>query len=124
MHKRREEITKFFELSKATWRAEDWGEMHVSYEIYEEEMDDRPFLRGLPNDQCHCPHWGYVLKGRLRMIYRDHEEEAVANEAYYLPPGHSIIVDAGTELIEFSPRAQFAAHMIAVEKHLQTSSKS
>ena len=29
--------------------------------------DFGPLLKGLPNDRCPCPHWGYVLKGRLRV---------------------------------------------------------
>lgn len=115
MHKSPEEITASFELPQATWRAEDWGDMHVSFEVYDEELDARPLLQGLPNDQCQCPHWGYVLEGRQRVFYGDEEEEIVAGQAYYLRPGHSIIVDAGTELIELSPREEFAAHMAAVE---------
>jgi hypothetical protein len=120
LHKKREEIAKYFELPEATWRAEEWGDMHVSFEVYHQPLDDRPFLQGLPGDQCHCPHWGYVLKGRVRVVYKDREEEIVSGEAYYLPAGHAIVVDAGTELIEFSPREQFAAHVAAVEKNLQT----
>lgn len=119
MHKSRLQIAKSFELPQATWRAEDWGDMHVSFEVYHQEFDDRPYLEGLPNDQCHCPHWGYVVKGRVRVLYSDREEEVVAHEAYYLAPGHAIIVDPGTELIEFSPRDQFSTHMAAVERNLQ-----
>jgi hypothetical protein len=123
LHKSRQQIAKSFELPQATWRAEDWGDMHVSFEVYHQELDDRPYLEGLPNNQCHCPHWGYVIKGRVRVLYSDREEEVLANEAYYLAPGHAIIVDAGTELIEFSPREQFNAHMAAVEKNLQERSR-
>ena len=97
--------------------------MHVSFESYHQQMDDWPFLQGLPNDQCHCPHWGYVIKGKLRLLYADRGEEILAGEAYYLAPGHSIIVEAGTELIEFSPREQFAAHMKAVQGNLEARSK-
>lgn len=118
MHKSRREIIESFELPQATWRAEDWGDMHVSFEVYHQDLDDRPLLEGLPGDQCHCPHWGYVLAGRLRAIYDDREEEITAGQAYYLAPGHAIVVEAGTELIEFSPREAFAAHMAAVEKNL------
>jgi hypothetical protein len=123
MHKKQQQIAESFTMPKATWRAEDWGDMHVSFEVYHHEMDDRPLLQGLADGRCHCPHWGYVIKGRLRALYGDHEEAASANEAYYLPPGHSIIVDAGTELIEFSPRERFAAHMKAVEDSMSARSK-
>lgn len=118
MHKQREEIAVSFELPEASWRAEDWGELHVSFETYREAFDDRPILRGLPGDHCRCPHWGYVLKGKLHVFYADHEEDVAAGNAYYLPPGHAIAVEPGTELIEFSPRDAFAAHMKAVEENL------
>jgi hypothetical protein len=36
---------------------------------------------------CECPHWGYLLKGRMRVKYADHEEVITAEEAYYLAPG-------------------------------------
>ncbi|MCW5982688.1 MAG: hypothetical protein KIT09_31660 [Bryobacteraceae bacterium] len=120
LRKKREEMTAFFELEQATWQAEDWGDMHVSFEVYRQEFDDRPFLQGLPGDHCRCPHWGYVIKGRLRVLYADHEEGIRAGEAYHLAPGHAIVVDSGTELIEFSPREAFAAHMKAVEERLRS----
>lgn len=119
MHKKRDAIAPSFDLPEASWRAEDWGDMHVSFETYHQPFDDRSYLRGLPDDQCHCPHWGYVLQGSLRVLYGDGEERIGAGEAYYLRPGHSIEVAAGTELIEFSPREQFAAHMAAVEENLR-----
>jgi hypothetical protein len=122
LHKKREEIATSFELPQATWRAEDWGDMHVSFEVYHQQFDDRPFLAGLPGSQCRCPHWGYIIRGKLRALYGDRAEEINAGEAYYLAPGHSILVDAGTELIEFSPREEFAAHMKAVEKSLDARS--
>lgn len=119
MHKSHQELLQAFDLPQASWRSEDWGEMHVSYEVYRDELDVRPHLKGLPDDQCECPHWGYVIKGRLRALYDDREEEILTGEAYYLPPGHAIIVDAGTELIEFSPRDAFDRHMAAVEANLR-----
>lgn len=122
MHKRRDEMSDTFELPQATWRSEDWGDMHVSCEVYHRDLDVRPFLEGLPDDQCQCPHWGYVAKGRFRVLYGDREEEIVAGEVYYLAPGHSLIVDAGTELVELSPRRQFAEHMAAVEENLKARS--
>ena len=29
--------------------------------------DLRPATKGLPDDLCPCPHWGYMLEGRVRM---------------------------------------------------------
>ncbi len=63
-------------------------------------------MKGLPNDMCHSPHWGYVFKGQLRFRFDDHEEVIEAGEAFYLPPGHIPIVEAGTEYVQFSPSEQ------------------
>ena len=35
--------------------------------------------------------------------YGDHEEVIEAGDAFYMPPGHIPIVDAGCELVQFSP---------------------
>lgn len=63
-------------------------------------------MKGLPNDMCHSPHWGYVFKGRLTFRFADHEEVIEAGDAFYLPPGHIPIAEAGTEYIQFSPSEQ------------------
>jgi hypothetical protein len=39
--------------------------------------------------------------------FRDHEEIIRAGDAYYVPPGHHAVYDAGTEAVEFSPNAAF-----------------
>src|SRR5205814_1940573 len=31
-----------------------------------------PLLKGLPDDSCQCPHWGYVFAGQLTVRYPDH----------------------------------------------------
>lgn len=115
MHKRGEHLADCFELPQATWRSEEWGEMHVSFETYREEYDSRPLLRGLPGDRCECPHWGVVLDGSMRVIYGEEEEVIGAGALYYLRAGHNIVVAPGTWLIELSPREAFAAHVSAVE---------
>ena len=56
---------------------------------YHHAFDLAPVLKGLPDDRCQCPHWGYVLKGRMVVTYGDREEIVNAGDAYYLPPGHS-----------------------------------
>jgi quercetin dioxygenase-like cupin family protein len=44
-----------------------------------------------------------VLKGRLTYRFADHEEVFEAGDAFYLPPGHVPLADAGSELVQFSP---------------------
>jgi hypothetical protein len=52
-----------------------------------------------------------VLKGRLRVRYKDHEETLQAGDAYYMAPGHLPIFDEDTELVEFSPRGLYQQTM-------------
>lgn len=119
MHASKAEVPEALDLPEATWRETEWGEMHVGFETYHQRLDDSPYLEGLPDGKCQCPHWGYVISGRMKVIYADREEEIGSGEAYYLPPGHSIVVEQGTELIEFSPKQRFREHMRAVEPNLQ-----
>jgi len=65
-------------------------------------------LQALPGGVCQCPHWGYVIEGRMRFVVTDHEEFYEAGDAFYQPPGHRPYADAGTELLQFSPTAQLA----------------
>src|SRR4029077_8845585 len=41
------------------------GTLHVSFVEVAEDADLSPMLFGLPNDECQCSHWGYVLEGRI-----------------------------------------------------------
>ena len=88
-----------------------WGDIHVSFETFHEALDTAPLHKGLPDDRCQCPHWGYVLKGQARIVYADHEEIIRAGDAYYLPPGHHVVYEAGTESVEFSPNGPFQETM-------------
>jgi len=53
-----------------------------------EDLDTTPFMKGLPDDRCQCPHWGYVLKGKMTARYADRDEVFEAGDAFYTPPGH------------------------------------
>ena len=37
----------------------------MNFVTFREDIDHTPLLRGLPDDRCQCPHWGYVINGRL-----------------------------------------------------------
>ena len=41
---------------------------------FAEKVDHRPLFKGLPDDSCQCPHWGYVVKGKLTFPFADREE--------------------------------------------------
>jgi hypothetical protein len=93
-------------------------EYTVGFETYLADADGTPFFRGLPDDRCQSPHWGYVFAGSVTFRYDDHEETFEAGDAYYAPPGHVPSVTAGTELVEFAPTAKFAETMAAVARNL------
>lgn len=100
-------------------RESEWGELHIGHETYESGFDVGPLLKGLPDDMCQSPHWGYVIRGRLRVRYPDREEVIEAGEVYYLAPGHAPVVDAGTEIVEFSPREPYRQTMdVATRNYL------
>jgi hypothetical protein len=79
------------------------GGYTVGFETYDADADAAELFRGLPDDRCQCPHWGYVLRGRVAFTYADRVEAYEAGDAYYAPPGHTPTFFAGTEVVEFSP---------------------
>jgi len=101
------EFETTFASAQAIWREAEWGEMRVGYESYLSDFDDAEMLKGLPDDRCPCPHWGYLLAGRLTVRYADREDVVEPGGLYYMAPGHTMAADAGTVLIEFSPRKEF-----------------
>ena len=96
-----------------------WGDMHVSIETFREPLDATPLHKGCPDDRCQCPHWGYVLKGQVKIIYADHDEILREGDAYYLAPGHHAVYEAGTESVEFSPNGPFKEMMEVAVRNLE-----
>ncbi len=119
MRASREEIPVAFEEGGIVSRQGQWGEMHVARETAPAGMDTRPMFKGLPADSCQCPHWGYVIKGRARVIYSDREEVLEAGDAYYLEPGHNLVVEEDGEIVEFSPAGEYQRTMQAVAENMQ-----
>jgi len=108
---------------EAAGYAGDLGEIDgytVAFESYSEDADLSPLFRGLPNDHCQCPHWGAVLKGRVKYSYEDGSEDLIeAGEAYYARPGHLPMLFAGTEVVEFSPSTELAKTVEVVMRNLE-----
>jgi quercetin dioxygenase-like cupin family protein len=79
-------------------------------------------MKGLPEDRCQCPHWGYVFKGQLTFRSDQGEETFGPGDAFYLPAGHIPIVAAGTEYLQFSPSEELhevSAHLVAKARQMQ-----
>ena len=119
MRANKEEIPVAFEEGGIVSRQEQWGEMHVAMETAPAGMDTRPLFASLSGGSCQCPHWGYVIKGRARVIYADREEILRAGDAYYLEPGHNLVVEEDGEIVEFSPAGEYQKTMEAVAQNVQ-----
>lgn len=94
------------------------GDFTVGFETYTADADLSDLFKGLPDDRCQCPHWGVVLKGRLKYTGDDGETVVEAGEAYYVPPGHLPYLYAGTEVVEFSPTEQLKETLAIIERNM------
>lgn len=92
------------------------GGYTVGFETFTEDADLTPLLIGLPDDRCPTPHWGYVLKGKLTYI-GDRDEVIAEGEAFYVPGGHTLTADAGTEVVFFSPTVEWQETLATVKKN-------
>ena len=73
-------------------------------------VDTTPLFVGLEGNQCQCPHWGFVLRGRITTTDANGNNETVtADDLFYWPPGHNVRVDADAEIIMFSPQREHSA---------------
>jgi len=95
----------------------EYGGMTVCYNELPKGTDFTPLLKGLSNDSCHCPHWGYVIEGSIMVKYDNGTEETVkAGEVFYWPAGHTAIVQEDVKLIDFSPSKEFSEVITHVGK--------
>jgi hypothetical protein len=80
-------------------------------------VDTAPLFEGLEGGLCQCPHWGYVLDGRLTTTDAGGVEESVAaGDLFYWPPGHNVRVDVDAEIVMFSPQHE---HSLVIEHMLE-----
>lgn len=104
MRASKNELPIMLEAGAASIRGADWGEMRAALVAVPAGTDFGPLLKGLPDDLCQGPHWGYVLKGRLRVRYASGEEEVLrAGDVYHMPPGHTGVAEEDTEFLEIEP---------------------
>ncbi len=80
-------------------------------------VDTTPLFQGLEGDLCQCPHWGFVLRGRLTTTNAAGQKETVnADDLFYWPPGHNVSVEVDADIVMFSPQREHTHvidHMIA-----------
>ena len=97
--------------------ASDYGSLAAEYFSLGAGTDMAPLLKGLNDDACHAPHWGFIMSGEVVITYtNDPSETCIGGDLFYWPPGHSVRVDQDAELILFSPQVEHGEvlnHMIA-----------
>jgi Cupin domain len=92
----------------------------VNFTTFREDIDATPLMSGLPDDRCQCPHWGYVVGGRLTFRYADREEVFEAGDAFYTPPGHVPVKhEPGTEIVMFSPAEELRKTEAVMERNMR-----
>lgn len=83
------------------------GDLTVAFVRLPKGTDMRPAVKGLPDDMCQCPHWGYLLKGRLKMRTKQGDETYEEGQAFYWPAGHVPEALEDCEYVDFSPTGEF-----------------
>jgi hypothetical protein len=96
------------------------GKISGEYLSLSAGVDTTPLFMGLEENLCQCPHWGFLLSGRLTTTDADGIKEVVsANDLFYWPAGHNLKVNEDAEIIMFSPQHEHTHvinHMIEKAK--------
>jgi hypothetical protein len=95
------------------------GGYTVAFEKYTADADLSPFFKGLPDDECQAAHWGYVLSGKVTFKGSSGDETFETGDAYYVAPGHTPVLYAGTEVVEFSPTEELQRTLDVVTKNME-----
>jgi hypothetical protein len=88
------------------FRTCDLGGQTIAWVVLPKGADLAPALKGLPGDACQCPHWGYMIKGRLLMRTKDGDRTYEAGQAFYWGPGHTPEALEDCEYVDISPTAE------------------
>lgn len=93
------------------------GKISGEYFTLAAGVDTAPLFSGLEDDQCQCPHWGFVLRGELTTTdARGAQETVAANDLFYWPPGHNVKVNIDAEIVMFSPQRE---HGLVIEHMIE-----
>jgi hypothetical protein len=100
-------------------RTDHLDDYTVNFVSFHADADHAPMLKGLPDDACQCPHWGYVLNGQLTVRYTSGAEEQLnAGDAFYMSPGHVPSATGGTEIVLISPTDELELTEAAMRANL------
>ena len=116
----KEEMEVVMEAPDTIFRnATGYGGMTIAFNEMPKGSYFTTLLQGLENDSCHCPHWGYIVEGAIRLIYDDKSEEVCKKgDVFYWPAGHTAIVEEDLKFIDFSPEKEFSEVMEHIGKKM------
>jgi|SRR5688572_26402035 len=87
--------------------ASGFGKISGEYFSLSAGVDTTPLFVGLEGGVCDCPHWGFVVRGRLTTTNARGEKETVnADDLFYWPPGHNVSVERDADIVMFSPQRE------------------
>ena len=119
MHASKDELPILLEAGDATIRGADWDDMRVAVVSVPAGTDFGPLLEGHPDDMCPSPHWGYVMKGRLKIQSEDGTETLRGGDVFYLPPGHTGVAVEDTDFLEVSPPEKHQQFLDVAQQNLE-----
>ena len=88
-------------------RRADHGGLAMCLLRLEQGVDTHPLFAGMPNDECQCHHWGYMISGTIRVHTGSGTTDYSAGETYYWAPGHNLEAVTACEYLEISPASEY-----------------
>ncbi len=102
-----EDVPVGLEMGNMVIRSCPIGDMVVTFYQVPKGVDFRPMFKGLAEDLCQCPHYGYMLKGKWLVHTKTGDELVEPGMAFYVDPGHWPEALEDCEFVEFSPTEEF-----------------
>ncbi|MBN2525980.1 MAG: cupin domain-containing protein [Deltaproteobacteria bacterium] len=85
--------------------ATGYGRISGEYFSLSKGVDTIPLFQGSDGDLCQCPHWGFVISGKLTTTDAKGIKESVQkDDLFYWPPGHNVFVEEDANSVMFSPQ--------------------
>ncbi len=123
MNLKPDQLPVLIEKGNTSLRGTEWGGMMVLLYTIPAGISMKPLMAGMPGDLCQCPHWGYVLKGRVRITHADHAQLVTSGEVFYVEPAHVPYFEEDTQMVEFSPKEPWDSMMTMIKRNLAISSE-
>jgi hypothetical protein len=110
----KDDVSVMMEIPGAVARIESgfgdvsgYGKMSGEYFSLASGVDTTELFKGLEGDLCQCPHWGYVLSGRITTTDSSGSRETVnSGDLFYWPAGHNVSVEEDADFVMFSPESE------------------